>query len=335
MAWDARWGWWTSVALSAGIPAILIARPDERKRARRGARPRASGRRPAARERGRRRVRDGRAVTRVPEEVPAHAAPLLEVERDARLERRRVDVERDRELLRPGGRLDTVDGLDLVDGGDRPGLHDALVADRLEVDGGRTTQAVDADDVLVLGGVAREVAEVRHVDAAPLDEHPAKLPVVGVDGGLLPRLPADDHDLEEPVLVDEVPGVAVRPEVEVGRERCVLDPELGAVLRDAVFRDDVGLEPLQAIDERVEVDRLLSLHGEPPKGNDVPAPPIVSSRGRPRAERPGSAWRASSGPSRDALAGEEEPQVPPLLRRDEHEEHRERDVAERQPVVGG
>ena len=85
-------------------------------------------------------------------------------------------------------------------------------ADAFELEFGGSAEAVNVDDVLVLGGVAASVLEFVSGDLALGDGHPAELSVVGVDGGLLARRPSDGHDLEEVVAVDEVASVeAVTP----------------------------------------------------------------------------------------------------------------------------
>lgn len=62
-------------------------------------------------------------------------------------------------------------------------------------------EAVDVDDVLVLGGVAADVVIFVGEDFTLRDGHPAELAVVGVDGGLLTGRPADGHDVEEVVAI--------------------------------------------------------------------------------------------------------------------------------------
>src|SRR5207302_10793755 len=81
------------------------------------------------------------------------------------------------------------------------------------------------------------------------DRHPAKLSVVGVDGRLLARPPADRHHLEELVAIQQVASVYVVAKKDVGLERVGGKPHGIHELLYWLLRNDPGFEGLQSLDQ--------------------------------------------------------------------------------------
>src|SRR5215469_13789493 len=120
-------------------------------------------------------------------QLTAIAALMFEVEGDAGVERLGVDVEADAACRSCVFNL--VDRLQLVDRNHTCAFGAADGAQLIQLNFGRSAEAVDIDDVLVLGGIAAFVMVLVGEDLALRDGHPAKLSVMRVDGGLLAGRP--------------------------------------------------------------------------------------------------------------------------------------------------
>ena len=111
----------------------------------------------------------------------------------------------------------------------------------------------------VSGAGSIEADEVFQPQHAPLDGEPAELPRVVVDGALRLRLPAQRHQLEELVPVDEVAGVALGSEVQIGRKRAAVQQD-AAQARAYLPGLEVGRrDPPQRLDDSFHRD----LHAHP------------------------------------------------------------------------
>src|SRR5688500_9555630 len=93
-------------------------------------------------------------------EVAAVAALRFHVEDDAGVDGAGVDVHADGALVPLGEVADAMDGLQLVDGVERAAWDGELVVEMLHVDLRRAGETVEADDLLIFGTVAVDLAVV-------------------------------------------------------------------------------------------------------------------------------------------------------------------------------
>lgn len=148
--------------------------------------------------------------------------------------------------------FDLVDRLQLIDSDDAPVMAAMLSRQPLKFDVSGSSETINANHILVLGSVARQVSIVMDSHIALRDRHPAKLPIVRVDSGLLPGLPADRHYLEEIILVNQIAGVILVAEKGILLQ--LFWSKTGSIhkLAHQFFSDQFSLEIPQAVDQIVD-----------------------------------------------------------------------------------
>src|SRR5204862_8102217 len=93
-------------------------------------------------------------------EIAPEAPLVFDIEDHARVDRTRVHVQAHSALVPLREVLDAMDGLTLVHRIQRPAGNAKLGAELLHLDARRAREAVHADDLLVLGAVAIDLAVV-------------------------------------------------------------------------------------------------------------------------------------------------------------------------------
>src|ERR1700730_4097348 len=112
-----------------------------------------------------------------------------------------------------------------------------------------STETVDVDHVLVLGSIAAFMMVVLYHHFALWHRHPSELPIMGMNSGLLSRLPANRHDFEKLITIDQIACVKLVAPPDVILERLNRNRGGGHATTDDVARDGIAFQRDQIGDE--------------------------------------------------------------------------------------
>jgi hypothetical protein len=193
-------------------------------------------------------------------ELAAIAVIPLHIESDAGIDGAGIDMDADSSFSGFAQVIEAMYRLQLVCGDHwAPGACLGFTHD-LESRMIRAGETIEPDHILIFGVIAAEPSVIDHTEVSPLWDHPAYLPIMSMNCGPLPRLPADRHHLKKIVTIDQITSIEPFIEEDIWTERGIADLQARAKIEHIIACDYSSFERLQPGSKIIDTYQLPGSH---------------------------------------------------------------------------